>query len=122
MNTKPKKWGWLLLFTTTGTLLCCALPILLVVLGMGSVVASVVSNFPILIFLSLHKIWVFAVSGILLVIAGWFLLRPGRFCPTDPELAKLCESAFNFNKVLFWISVAIWTIGFFFAFVIIHLT
>jgi len=32
--------GWLALFTSTGTLIYCALPILLVTLGFGSVVAA----------------------------------------------------------------------------------
>jgi mercuric ion transport protein len=33
---KPRSWSWLLLFTTSGTLLCCALPITLVTLGLGA--------------------------------------------------------------------------------------
>lgn len=34
--------GYLSLFTSLGTLLCCALPSLLVALGLGATVASVV--------------------------------------------------------------------------------
>jgi len=30
---KPRSWSWLLLFTTSGTLLCCAMPITLVGTG-----------------------------------------------------------------------------------------
>ena len=49
------------LFTSTGTLVCCALPILLVsIAGLGSVVASLTNNFPLLITLSQHKGWVLA--------------------------------------------------------------
>lgn len=33
INSKPRRWSWLLLFTTSGTLLCCAIPITLVSLG-----------------------------------------------------------------------------------------
>jgi len=118
---KPRKWGWLILFASTSTLLCCALPILFVILGMGSVVASVATNFPILITLSMHKGWVFAISGLLLVISGWFLYRPGRYCPADPVLAEICESTYKWNLRLYWGSVAIWIIGFFFAFLAIYI-
>jgi len=45
---------------------CCALPSLLVTLGLGGAVASVVSAAPGVTFLSAHKIWVFAVVGVLL--------------------------------------------------------
>jgi hypothetical protein len=37
------------LFTSVSTLLCCALPSLLVAVGMGAVVAGMVSDFPALI-------------------------------------------------------------------------
>ena len=36
--------GYLALFTSFGTLLCCALPLLFVLLGLGATVASVVSS------------------------------------------------------------------------------
>lgn len=60
--------GYLSLFSSVGTLLCCALPSLLVLLGLGATVASLLSAVPWLIMLSHHKNWVFAVSG--LMIAG----------------------------------------------------
>ncbi|MDQ7050407.1 MAG: hypothetical protein Q9M92_13100 [Enterobacterales bacterium] len=41
----PKKWGVIILFTSSATLLCCALPILLVSLGMGAVVASLYGEY-----------------------------------------------------------------------------
>jgi hypothetical protein len=112
------KWGWIILFTSTGTLLCCALPIILVSLGMGAVVAAMASNIPFLITLSLHKSWVFAGSGILLLLGAWFLYRPGRICPTDPELAKLCSKTHNWNCWIYWISAVIWCFGFFFAYIL----
>lgn len=119
-DIKPRKWGWLILFTSTGTLLCCALPILFVMLGMGSVVASLASNVPLLITLSMHKGLVFGISGGLLLISGWLLYRPGRYCPADPVLAKLCESSYRWNLRLLWASAAIWAVGFFFAFVAVY--
>lgn len=119
-NMKPKKWGWLVLFASTGTLLCCALPILLVSLGMGAVVASVATNVPFLITLSMHKGWVFAGSGVVLLLGGWALYRPGRICPAEPELRKLCDSAHKWNVRLFWGAITIWCIGFFAAFLLLR--
>lgn len=120
-NLDQKKWGWIILFTSAGTLLCCALPIMLVSLGMGAAVASMATNIPFLITLSMHKAWVFAGSGLLLLIGGWLLFRSGRTCPTDPELAQLCEKADKWNRRLYWISATIWCVGFFFAYIAEHI-
>ncbi len=103
---------WLTLFTTTGTLICCALPILLVTLGLGAAVVSLTSSFPLLITLSQHKSWVFAFSGLMLALSGWLLYRPGRRCPADPRLGGLCNRSQRWNRRIYWVSVAIWVIGF----------
>src|SRR5688500_7094028 len=59
--------GYLGLFSSVGTLLCCALPSLLVLAGLGATVASVLASAPWLVALSRHKAWVFAASAILIV-------------------------------------------------------
>lgn len=117
MNTEQsqaKESGatWLTLFSTTGTLVCCALPIALVALGLGATVAALTGSFPFLITLSEYKVWVFAASGALLGLSGWLLFRPGRSCPVDPELAKLCNKTQARNRRIYWASVAIWGAGF----------
>ena len=117
--SKPKSWGWLVLFASTGTLLCCALPIVLVSLGMGAVVASMASNIPFLIVLSQHKAWVFLASFILLILAAWALYRPGRACPIDPEIAETCALAHKWNQRFYWGAVLVWGIGFFSAYILI---
>jgi uncharacterized BrkB/YihY/UPF0761 family membrane protein len=58
--------SYLSLFCSLGTLLCCALPSLLVLLGMGATVASALSALPWLVTLSHHKNWIFAISGLLI--------------------------------------------------------
>ena len=108
----PRRWGWLLVFTSTGTLICCALPILLVSIGLGAASAALFSNFPFLVVLAHHKAWLFAGSGVMLALAGWALYRPGRACPVDPVLAAKCESAHRWNKMFFLISSSVWAIGF----------
>jgi magnesium-transporting ATPase (P-type) len=105
--------GWLTLFITSGTLLCCALPILLVSLGFGAVVASLNYNIPGLLFLAEHKIWTLSLSALLLVFLAWVIWRPNQYCPTEPQLANACQSAKRWNKRIFWLSVIIWCIGFF---------
>ncbi len=113
--------SWLALLASTGTLVCCALPIILVTLGLGATVAALTSSFPFLITLSLYKAWVFAGSGAMLAFSGWLMVRPGRACPTDPELARACNTAQVWNQRVFWTSVTIWGIGFFAAFLALPL-
>jgi len=110
--TKPRSWSWLLLFTTSGTLLCCALPITLVTLGLGASVATMASAAPWLITLSQYKSWMFALSGTLIGLGFWAVHRPGRACPTDPELASACASADRWNKRFLWLSASMWCVGF----------
>ncbi len=112
---------WFTLFTTTGTLVCCALPIILVTLGLGATVAAMTSAFPFLIFLSQHKTWVFAFSAVMLALSGWLMYRPGRSCPADPELARQCSRVHRWNRRIYWTSVTIWGIGFFAAYLALPL-
>jgi len=112
---------WLTLFASSGTLICCALPIILVTLGLGATVAAMTSSFPFLIVLSQHKIWVFAFSGIMLLLSGFLMYRPGRSCPSDPELAALCSKAGLWNLRIYWLSLVIWSIGFFAAYLALPL-
>ncbi len=118
-TSKQSSITWLALFTTTGTLVCCAIPITLVTLGMGATVASMVSNFPFLITLSENKPWVFGISGTLLLLSGFLMYRPGRHCPSDPTLSAMCNKTQVWNQRIFWFSVLLWSIGFFAAFLIL---
>ncbi len=120
-DRKERSITYFTLFTTTGTLICCALPIILVTLGLGAAVASMTSVFPFLITLSLYKAWVFTFSGLMLSLSGWLMYRPGRACPTDPTLAAKCSNAHKWNKRIFWSSVIIWCLGFFAAFLALPL-
>lgn len=108
--------SWLTLFASTGTLICCALPILLVTLGLGTTLAALTSAFPFLIILSQHKIWVFLFSGVMLGGSGWLLFRFPRACPTDPELEAACVGAQVRNRRIYWASVLIWFAGLFAAY------
>lgn len=115
--------NYLSLFTSFGTLLCCALPSLLVLLGLGVTVASFLSAVPWLVTLSHHKNVVFLVSGIL--IGGNFVytyvLAPklrteGAACPVDAPEA--CEEATTFSRAVLWISAGLYCIGLFSAYLL----
>jgi len=54
-TTTPWRWAWLVLFAFSTTLVCCALPILLVSLGLGAVSASLFANLPFLVTLAQYK-------------------------------------------------------------------
>ena len=109
--TSPRKWAWIVLFTSSSTLICCALPIMLVSLGLGAVSATLFASFPILVTLAQYKTWMFSGSAVVLALTGWLLYRPGRACPADPDLAEQCERAHRWNMRFFWVAAAVWMAG-----------
>ena len=110
--TSSTRLSWLTLFVSSGTLLCCALPILLVVLGFGSVVAAITSRYPLLVTLSEYEGWMFGISAGLLGLTAWFIWGRKAQCPAEPQLAKLCERARVINQWVFLFAALVWLIGF----------
>ena len=108
------KWGWLLLFTSAGTLLCCALPVVLMSIGLGSAAVALYANLSFLPLIGAYKKWINIASFVVLAIAGLVLYRPNRTCPTDPILAAKCKTSRKWNTVFFWLALAIWIFGVFF--------
>lgn len=105
------------LLTSAGTLVCCALPALLVTIGAGAVLAGIVGTAPWLIALSEYKIWTFGISGAMLLIAGIALWRARNApCPIDPAQAMACARLRRTSVWIYWLSVLLWCVGFFFAF------
>src|SRR3989442_4557158 len=60
--------SYLSLSASLGTLLCCALPSLLVLLGLGATVVSLLSAMPWLVTLARRKVWVFSIAGALILV------------------------------------------------------
>lgn len=112
-----KNFLWLSLASSGSTLVCCALPVLLVSLGAGAVLASLVSAFPFLIWMSQHKTALFVASGLMLVVAFLWRRQP-MACPVDPELARACARYKRVSDWLFWGSVAVYAVGMFFAYLL----
>ncbi|RPH06043.1 MAG: hypothetical protein CBC53_004260 [Alphaproteobacteria bacterium TMED93] len=107
------------LFTSLGTLFCCALPALFVVLGAGAALAGLLSNAPFLIVLSKYKILLFLISGSLMTLSGYLIWRSRNApCPADPLKARACKRLRIASLVIYFFSVTIYAIGFFFAFII----
>lgn len=110
------------LFSSFSTLICCALPSVLVLLGMGTAVASLLSAAPWLVSFSRHKVWTFSISGTLIalsfVMTYWIAprLRPGEICAADDPTA--CGQASKASKALLWVSAVIWSGGFFVAYLL----
>ena len=105
------------LFTSIGTLLCCALPALLVTLGMGAALAGFISVAPWITVISEYKIFIFVGAGILLILSSYFLwINRNAPCPTDAKQAKACALLRKFSLYTIIISIVIYIIGFFFAF------
>lgn len=98
-----------------GTLVCCALPIALVSLGAGSVVVSLVSAAPWLAALTRHKLWVFALAGLLLAVNYWALYRSGRACQPG-GVCHYTHPLGRWLRRLYWVSVAAYALGFFAAY------
>lgn len=110
--------NWLVLFTSSATLICCAIPALLVSLGLGAVMVGLVSNVPQLIWVSEHKPLVFGIAGVLLVLAGLMQWRASKLpCPADQKLAQACMSARKMSNVIYGISLLLFAVGAWFAFV-----
>ncbi|RYZ92215.1 MAG: hypothetical protein EOP06_04905 [Proteobacteria bacterium] len=109
--------SFLTLFTSMTTLLCCALPTLLVGLGLGAVMAGLATNLPGLIWISENKALTFSISGLVLLGNGiWLWLNRNAACPTDPRLRDACLSGRRSNRILYTASVLIFLVGSFFAY------
>lgn len=107
------------LFGSLSTLICCALPALLVSLGLGAVLAGLASNVPALIWASENKAVLFIFAGTMLAINGFILWKNrNASCPIDPELRDTCIKGRKLSRNLYIISLSIYLIGFAFAYAI----
>lgn len=106
------------LFVTSSTLVCCAIPALLVALGAGAALSSLVAVFPQVVWLSEHKESVFAMAGLMMGGSGVLQWRNSYApCPTDPDLRDACMRTRKVSFAVYLVSVAFYLIGGWFAFV-----
>lgn len=107
------------LFASIGTLFCCALPALLVALGMGAVVAFGVANIPGFVWLSEHKAFIFLVAGVLLIAAGAAQWRARSLpCPVNSPQAAACGTLRRRSWIVYWVSFVVYVCGLLFAYIL----
>lgn len=111
------------IFTSSSTLLCCALPALLVAVGAGAALAGIVTALPQLIWLSAHKVLVFLAAGLMLGVVGVMQQR-ARYvvCPRDATLRQACEKLRRASTAAYGLSVIFYFVGGLFAFVLPQLS
>ncbi len=106
---------FLSLFSSTSTLVCCALPALFVILGAGTVFAGLTSSIPQLIWLAERKVSLFIISGFMLTLSGYLELHnKDKSC--DISQKNSCEQTKRWSAYVWWLSLILYGIGFFFSF------
>lgn len=118
-NLKPTQTASLLaLFTSSGTLICCAIPALLVALGAGAALSSLIATVPQLVWFSEHKTPVFLAAAFMLTVSGIMQWRARRLpCPVDAALAQACMRMRRNALWVYLLSVGVFAVGGFFAFI-----
>ena len=111
--------AFLALAASSGTLVCCVLPAVMVALGAGASLAGLVTAFPQLIWLSEHKPLVFGLAFVMLAISGWMQWRARLLpCPADPRLARACSTLRRWSWAVWAVALAATLLGAVFAFVL----
>lgn len=105
------------LFASTSTLLCCALPALLITIGAGAVMAGLTAAVPGIMWLSANKEPLFIASGVLLSASALMQWRARNApCPADPEQAAACNALRVLSRRILIGSSAVYVTGVFFAY------
>lgn len=106
------------LFSSSGTLICCAIPAALVAIGAGASLAGLISVFPQIVWFSEQKVPIFAVSGVLIA-ASLFMTWKNRNapCPIDKQQAVACQRLKKWSFINLSIAILFYVIGASFAFI-----
>ena len=116
---KNKLADYLSLFASSGTIICCALPALLVSIGAGAALSFLFSIFPQLVVISIYKTQVFIGAFAMLVISGVLQYRARNLpCPMDRKKADACTKAKRLSLIIYFTSVGFFIIGLTFAYLI----
>ena len=111
--------SFLSLFGSLSTLLCCALPVTLVTLGMGATFASLTASFPQIIWLTERKEALFIITALLLTVSFFLMKRSEKLaCPIDIDQREACQSSKGISKKIYWATVIIYLVGLSFSYVI----
>ena len=116
---RASAWAaWLSLLAGSSTLVCCALPALLVALGAGAALSSLVTVLPQIVWLSEHKVAVFTSAAVMMAAGGALQWRNRHApCPLDPALREACLRTRRWSWRLWAFSLALLVVGAWFALV-----
>jgi len=114
-----KVFSALSLFSSGGTLICCALPAALVSIGAGASLAGLISIFPQIVWFSEYKAFVFGTAGFLILVSAAFLWSQRHAaCPIDQGQAKACKRLRSLSVVSLMVALTFYLTGVTFAFII----
>ena len=107
------------LLASSSTLICCALPALLVLLGAGASLANFITIFPIFIVLSKHKVLISIIATVTLSLAGYLNYKTCHMpCPADPTIGKQCMQNRKRSVYIYIISVFIFIFATIFTYIL----
>ena len=108
------------LFTSIGTLFCCALPALFVMLGAGATFAALTNAVPGLLWFGEHKAIVFLCGGVFLGL-GWLGYRRANrtvICEIEVDGESACDTTHRWVRPLLIVASITYVIGVGFAYVL----
>jgi hypothetical protein len=107
------------LLASSATLVCCVLPAVLVSLGAGATMVSLLSAVPQLVWLSERKSLVFFIAAVLLTGGGMLLWRArSQPCPANAAAARACQRLRRISGVLYAAAAVLFLIGATFAYLL----
>jgi len=116
---KTRNMTYLTLFSSGGTIVCCAIPAALVALGAGATLSTFIHYFPQIVVFSVYKVQIFVGAFVMLTIGWGAFIRSKKFaCPADVQLAKTCQKLRQHSWVVLIISSLTYFLGLLFAFLL----
>lgn len=107
------------LFTSIGTLFCCAIPALFVLLGAGATFAALTDTVPGILLIGEYKETVFLVGGVCIALAwiGYTRASP-EVCDVNVDGQNACSETQRWTRPMLIGSSVLYVIGTSFAYVI----
>ena len=108
---------FLSLFTSSATLICCALPALFVLFGAGASFAALISHFPQLIWISKQKNILFILAGLALAVSKTIEIKNNKNSCTETN-KLVCQSTREWSSITWSISAIIYVTAICFTYIL----
>ena len=107
------------LLSSSSTLLCCAIPAILVSMGAGAVFANIISVFHALTVISRFKVEITIMTFIILVAVGVLHSKTAKMpCPADPSLGRACLKSRKRSRIVYYLSCSVFGTASIFTFIV----